>query len=62
MLFLALDGGDNLAVLAIDGDSIRRGRVAVRPDADARVRPELHQDSRHFLVATHHREMQHAAA
>ena len=52
IVFLALDGGDNLAVLAVDGNGIRRGRVAVRPDAHARVRAELHQDAGQLLIAT----------
>ncbi len=52
ILFLALDGGDNLAVLAIDGKGVGRGRVAVWPDAHARVRAELHQDTGQFLIAT----------
>ncbi len=62
ILFLALDGGDNLAVLAINGKGIRRGRVAVRPDAHARVRTELHQDAGQLLMATQHGAMERAAA
>ena len=62
ILFLALDGGDNLAVLAVDGNGIRRGRVAVRPDAHARVRAELHQDAGQLLIATQHGAMERAVA
>ena len=62
ILFLALDGGDNLAVLAVDGNGIRRGRVAVRPDARARVRAELHQDTGQLLIAPQHGAMERAAA
>ena len=62
IVFLALDDGDDLAVLAVDGDGIRRGRVAVRPDAHARVRAELHQDAGQLRIATQHGAMQRAVA
>jgi len=62
IFFLALDGGDNLAVLAVNGNGICRGRVAVRPDAHARVHAELHQDAGQLLIATQHGAMQRTVA
>ena len=57
-LFLRDDHRDDLVVAAFLGDGERAGRVAVGPDAGARVCSGLEQQPRHLDVALHDRDME----
>ena len=57
-LFLRDDHRDDLVVAAFLGDGVRAGRVAVGPDAGARVCSGLEQQPRHLDVALHDRDVE----
>ena len=58
LLFLRDHHRDDLVVPAFLGDGARAGRVAVGPDAAARVRSGLEQQPRHLDVALHDRDVE----
>jgi hypothetical protein len=60
LLFLRRHHRDDLVVAALLGDGARAGRVAVGPDAIARVGAGLEQQPRHLDIARHHRDVERA--
>jgi hypothetical protein len=58
VLLLLLDRGDDVRIAAVPRQRERRGRIAMREDALARVGAGRHQQTHHRRVAPQHRVMQ----
>jgi hypothetical protein len=60
LLFVRGHQRDGLVVPTFLGDGARAGRIAIGPDAAARVRSGLEQQPRHLDVARHDRDVERA--